>query len=107
MALFGFGKTNIPYNMFELGHSADEAKRLIKCQRIYHRGQEIAWDGREILAMLKEKHGGISIPPEKAEPLKKIFSIILWGELAAWKISSQLADGLIPLEARMAATSQA
>ena len=31
----------------------------------------------------------------------------MWGELAAWKISLQLADGIKPLEAKMAATSQA
>jgi hypothetical protein len=31
----------------------------------------------------------------------------MWGELAAWRISAQLADRLEPLEAKMAATSQA
>jgi hypothetical protein len=31
----------------------------------------------------------------------------MWGELAAWKIAARLADELEPLEARMAATSQA
>jgi hypothetical protein len=30
----------------------------------------------------------------------------MWGELAAWKISAQLADELEPLEAKLAATSQ-
>jgi hypothetical protein len=93
--------------MFSLARSAEEAKRYSKCERIYHRGQELAWDGKEILAMLLAKHGGIHLEPEKREPLKRLFAIILWGELAAWKISAQLADRLEPLEAKMAATSQA
>src|ERR1041384_2753906 len=97
----------IPYDMFSIERSAAEAKRYAKCERIYHKGQELAWDGKEILPMLLEKHGGVKIRPEQREPLKRLFAIILWGELAAWKISAQLADRLVPLEARMAATSQA
>lgn len=93
--------------MFDLARSAAEAKRFEKCERIYHKGQELAWDGREILSMLLAKHGGIRVDPGKKEPLKRLFAIILWGELAAWKISAQLADRLEPLEAKMAATSQA
>jgi hypothetical protein len=107
MNLLRRSKSPLPYDMFSLARSADEAKRYAKCERIYHRGQELAWDGKEILAMLLEKHGGVHIDPEKREPLKRLFAIILWGELAAWKISAQLADRLQPLEAKMAATSQA
>jgi hypothetical protein len=93
--------------MFDIAKGADEARRLLKCERIYHRGQELAWDGRDLLAELLARHGGINVPPEKAEAVKRIFAIIMWGELAAWKISAQLADMLVPLEAKMAATSQA
>jgi hypothetical protein len=107
MAIAGFGTTQIRYDMFDVERSADEARRLAKCERIYHRGQEMAWDGKEILPMLLEKHGGIRIDDEKKEALKRVFAIIMWGELAAWKISAQLADGLVPLEAKMGATSQA
>src|SRR5262249_51254162 len=46
------------------------------------------------------------IDPDKRAALSKIFGVIMWGELAAWKISLQLADELVPLEAKMAATSQ-
>jgi hypothetical protein len=35
-----------------------------------------------------------------------VFSIIMWGELAAWKISAQLSDAIVPLEAKLAAASQ-
>jgi hypothetical protein len=107
MAWAGYGKTQIDYGMFDIARSVDEAKRFTKCERIYHRGQELAWDGREILPMLMEKHGGIHIEERKQEALKRIFAIIMWGELAAWKTSAQLAAGLVPLEAKMAATSQA
>ena len=107
MGIAGFGKTEIRYDMFDLVRSADEAKRMTKCENIYHRGQEMAWDGKDILPLLLEKHGGVHVDAEKKEALKRIFAIILWGELAAWKISAQLGDGLTPLEAKMAATSQA
>jgi len=107
MAWAGFGRTQIRYDMFDLERSAGEAKRLDKCEAIYHRGQQVAWDGTEVLPMLLRKHGGIHIAPEKKEALKRLFAIIMWGELAAWKISAQLAEHLVPLEAKMAATSQA
>jgi len=106
MGIAGFGNTKIRYDMFDLVRDAGEARRLVKCERIYHRAQEMAWDGKEILPMLMEKHGGIQIDDDKKEALKRVYAIILWGELAAWKISAQLADELVPLEAKMAATSQ-
>ncbi len=107
MGFAGFGKTEIRYDMFDIVANAAEAKRLAKCERIYHRGQQMAWDGKDVLAMLLAEHGGIRIAEEKKEALKRVFAIIMWGELAAWKISAQLADELVPLEAKMAATSQA
>jgi hypothetical protein len=104
----GWFSTELRYDMFDLQRSAEEAKRLVKCETIYHRGQELAWDGRDLLGELIEQHGGVTIAdPAKAEALSRIFNIILWGELAAWRISAQLADRLVPLEAKMAATSQA
>jgi hypothetical protein len=108
MPTMGLFRTKLRYDMFDLRTSAEEARRLVKCQNIYHRGQELAWDGRDILGELIDRHGGVSIAdPRKREALSRIFNIILWGELAAWKISAQLADRLVPLEAKMAATSQA
>jgi hypothetical protein len=104
----GWFSTELRYDMFDLARSAEEARRMVKCQSIYHRGQELAWDGRDVLGELIEKHGGVRIAdPAKAAALSRVFNIILWGELAAWRISAQLADRLVPLEAKMAATSQA
>jgi hypothetical protein len=107
MRLFGPKKQRLAYQMFDVRRSAEEAKRFARCERLYHQGQELAWDGKEILAMLLAQHGGVKLADDKREALKRLFSIILWGELGAWKISAQLADELEPLEAKMAATSQA
>jgi hypothetical protein len=93
--------------MFDLPCAADEARRARKLESLYHRGQELAWDGRAVLAELVEKHGGIHIPEEKRAALGRIFAVIMWGELAAWKVSAQLADEIVALEPKMAATSQA
>jgi hypothetical protein len=100
-------KSRIPFDMFALEKSADEARRMDKLRHIYHRGQDLAWDGRAVLRELIAKHGGIHVPRDKAKSLSRVFEIILWGELAAWKVSAELADELVPLEARMAATAQA
>lgn len=97
----------LPYDMFDLARSAADARRYDRVAGIYHKGQDLAWNGREVLAKLVEKHGGVHVPREKHEALRAVFGPILWGELAAWKISAQLADRLEPLEAKMAATSQA
>jgi hypothetical protein len=107
MSFLNRHKTQIRYDMFDLARSAEEAKRYAKCERIYRIGQDMAWDGKEILSMLLREHGAPKLEPKKRDALKRVFAIILWGELAAWKISAQLADRLVPLEAKMAATSQA
>jgi hypothetical protein len=100
-------RSTIPYSMFELQRSADEARRASKLSTIYHKGQERIWDGRDVLGELLDKHGGIHANAEVRGAIGRIFSVIMWGELAAWRISAQLADRIEPLEAKMAATSQA
>jgi hypothetical protein len=103
----GRGPSDIPFDMFDAPRAAEEARRAGKLAGIYHHGQELAWGGREVLKDLIAEHGEIVIAPEKQRALGRLFAIIMWGELAAWKISAQLADELVPLEAKMAATSQA
>jgi len=97
----------LPYEMFDLGRSASDARRYDRMENIYHRGQSLAWNGREVLDAVVAKHGGVHVPRDKHAALRAVFGPIMWGELAAWKISAQLADRLEPLEAKMAATSQA
>lgn len=92
--------------MFDIAYSDAEARRARRMESIYHVGQARIWDGRQVLTDLIGKHGKPSVPPEKRKALAKVFAIIMWGELAAWKISAQLADALVPLEAKLAAASQ-
>jgi rubrerythrin len=107
MRVAGFGPTQIAFHMFDVHREAAEAKRAVRLANLYHKGQELAWDGRQVLQDLLAKHGGIHLEPDKRDSLRRLFAIILWGELAAWKISAQLAERIEPLEAKMAATSQA
>jgi hypothetical protein len=98
----------IPFDMFTLGVGlADrEARRARRLESIYHHGQGKIWDGREVLAELVHKHGRPHLPDAERNALSRIFSIIMWGELAAWKISAQLSDRLVELEPKLAAASQ-
>ena len=107
LRLAGPRASELPFDMFDAPRAADEARRAHKLANIYHRGQELAWGGQDVLQELIARHGPIRIDPAKQAALGRIFAIIMWGELAAWKISAQLADELVPLEAKMAATSQA
>jgi len=94
--------------MFELtANVADrEARRARRLESIYHVGQDRIWDGREVLAGLIAQHGKPELPDRERRALSRIFSIIMWGELAAWKISAQLTDQLVELEPKLAAASQ-
>lgn len=100
-------KSALPYRMFDLERSASDARRFDRMGNIYHKGQSLAWNGRETLDRIVDKHGGIHIPADKQQAMRDVFGPIMWGELAAWRISAQLADKLEPLEMKMAATSQA
>src|SRR5688572_17993092 len=74
--------------------------------RIYHKGHEQAWDGRAVLDELIAKHGGIHFPADKRDAFATVASVLLWGELAAWSISADLAVKLEDTPAKMAASSQ-
>lgn len=97
----------LPLHMFDAAMIGKEARRAVKLESIYRKGQELAWDGRSVFSEIVAKHGGIRIDDDKREAVARIYSIIMWGELAAWKISAQLADAITPLEPKMAATAQA
>ena len=96
----------IPYDLFQAPRGQLEAQRARKLESIYHKGQDRIWDGQEMLKTLMEKHGGIHVKPEHRESLRYVLSLLMWGEYAAWRVSSQLADRLDMKEARMAACSQ-
>lgn len=95
-----------PYELLDrYAERADsKGKRL---ERLYHLTAEHAWDPREVLDELEKKYDGIHVPPEKQAALGHLFSVLLWGELAAWNIASDLALELDDVDAKMAATGQA
>ncbi len=107
LARWGHGPSKIHYEMFDLERSAGEARAGEKLRSIYHRGQELAWDGRSVFAAALAKHGPIRLDERRRQALGRVFEVILWGELAAWRISAELAAEITPLEAKMAATAQA
>lgn len=107
MWIAGLGRSPLPFDMFSLVESADLARRQEKLTSLYHRGQALAWDGQKVLAELLTKHGGIQLDDAKRSAIGNILQVLMWGELAAWKIASQLADSFVPLGPKLAATSQA
>ncbi len=94
-----------PYEMLDQYVSAGTEK-MRKLERLYHNTQAHAWDPRAVLDALEAKHGGIHMPAEKREAVGHLFSVLVWGELAAWNIAADLARWLPDLDARMAATGQ-
>ena len=100
-------KRGVPYRMFDSAHHGLAAKNARVLERIYHKSQSQSWDGKEVLESLIAEHGTPYLDDEKKRALGRVFSLILWGELAAWRISAELADEIEPLEAKMAATAQA
>ncbi len=96
-----------PYRLVEESIEQSAERRLERLERLYHVGQDNAWDGREILSGLIAKHGQPKLPDDKRDAALQLLSILLWGELAAWAISADLAERIDDVEAKMAATSQA
>ncbi|MCP4806566.1 MAG: ferritin-like domain-containing protein [Proteobacteria bacterium] len=101
------GRSAIPYGVLDQERTDREVAAARRLERIYHAGQERVWDGRGLLAELLEKHGGVHLDEPFAGAVGRVFSVIFWGELAAWQISVELAAQLDDIEAKMAATSQA
>ena len=95
-----------PYALGERDLVGLAEARTSTVARIYHKGHEQAWDGRAVLDELIAKHGGIHFPEDKREAFGKIASVLLWGELAAWSISADLALKIEDPPAKMAASSQ-
>ncbi len=95
-----------PYRLMERDYLAEAKQKYERIERLYHVGHKQAWDGKQVLKDLLAKHGGIHLDPAKKTAIAQIFSTILWGELAAWSISADLALQLEDTEAKMAATIQ-
>jgi hypothetical protein len=107
MSLFSRKKSWPPYELVEDNITATAERKLAKLERLYHIGQDNIWDGRQVLSDLIAKHGKPVIDDGRRDSALKLLSILLWGELAAWAISADLAERIDDVEAKMAATSQA
>ncbi|MEZ4230351.1 MAG: ferritin-like domain-containing protein [Polyangiaceae bacterium] len=81
-------------------------ERTHRLRRIYTNAIRDSWDGHEVFRAAVHKHGGIQLPREKREALAHLMGMLMWGELAAWYVSAELAEELDDLDARMAASSQ-
>lgn len=94
-----------PYELLDhyVARGTEKMKRL---ERLYHQTQAQAWDPRAVLGEIEARHGGIHMPEDKREAVGHLFSMLLWGELAAWNIAADLARSLPDIDARMAATGQ-
>lgn len=77
--------------------------------KVYHRGQNKIWDGVKVLDSLFEKYPNSQIKFSESQEaaLRNILAIILWGEYAAWNISSEMSSKFNDFGAKMAAVSQA
>lgn len=96
-----------PYRLMERDYLAEAQEKYRRLERLYHKGHEHAWDGKKVLAEAIAKHGGrIDLSEEKRRAIAQVFSVILWGELAAWTISADIAERLENVEAKMAASMQ-
>ncbi len=97
-----------PYEMIEDSAVVDATQKTRRLERLYDLTREHAWDGKAVLAELIEKHGapGAELDDEHRAALKRVLTVLLWGELAAWNISADLALAIEDTDAKMAATAQ-
>jgi len=104
-----FGKSEFPpLEMLEQRAVADASGKTRRLERLYHLTQEHSWDGKQVFGGLVDQHGtpGAGMDPELRESLARVMTILMWGELAAWNISADLALKIEDMDAKMAATAQ-
>lgn len=81
-------------------------ERTNRLRRIYANCMRDSWDGPTLFRDAMARHGGIQLDYEKRVHLSYPISMLMWGELAAWIVSAELAERLDDADARMAASSQ-
>ena len=85
-----------------LAMAEEKTNRL---RAIYAKATRDVWDGPGEFRAAMERHGGIQLSREKREALAYPISMLMWGELAAWIVSAELAERLEDPDARLAASS--
>jgi hypothetical protein len=96
-----------PYELTEQTIESGAARKMDRLERLYHVGQHNIWSGKEVLDGLIAKHGRPKLDPARKDAALPVLSLLLWGELASWAISADLAERIDDVEAKMAATAQA
>jgi hypothetical protein len=81
-------------------------ERTSRLRRIYEKCADNLWDGPSVFREAVSRHGGIKLTLEQRQALAHPISQLMWGELAAWIVSAELAERLDDPDARMAASSQ-
>jgi hypothetical protein len=101
-------KTFPPYEMLEQTAIEDASGKTRRLERLYHMTQSHSWDGKAVFGELVARHGppGRDMPEETRAALSRILTVLMWGELAAWNISADLALEIEDMDAKMAATAQ-
>lgn len=77
-----------------------------RLRRIYANALRDAWDGPAVFREAMSRHGGIQLDPARRAALAHPISMLMWGELAAWIVSAELAERLEEPDARLAASAQ-
>jgi len=97
-----------PYDLLRERDVQTASTKTKRLERLYDLTREHAWDGKSVLSELTDKYGppGSSVAPELRRPLARLLTVLLWGELAAWNISADLALAIDDMDAKMAATGQ-
>jgi hypothetical protein len=94
-----------PYHLLD-AYADDTVQKTQKLERLYNQTQELAWDSKTVLDDLESKYGGIHLTSDQKEAMGHVFTVLLWGELAAWNVAADLARALPDVNAKMAATGQ-
>ncbi|HEY6562042.1 MAG TPA: ferritin-like domain-containing protein [Polyangiaceae bacterium] len=97
-----------PYEILQARGAQDAQEKTKRLERLYHLTQKHSWDGKAVLGELLARHGrpGAHMPAETRDALSRILTVLMWGELAAWNISADLALEIGDVDAKMAATAQ-
>src|SRR5438034_1092257 len=58
-ARYTVGMSWPPYRLMERDYLAEAKEKFARLERLYHVGYKQAWDGKQVLADLLHKHGGV------------------------------------------------
>jgi|GEM_PF-3565839 len=77
-----------------------------RLRRVYDNATRDSWDGPTVFRDAMQRHGGIALSQAKRLALAQTITDLMWGELAAWIVASELSLRLDDSDAKMAAASQ-